>query len=319
MRSKTLGLVAVTTCACGLASIAMSGCSSSGGSSQVANVSYPVDADLLAKAAVVVGSCAPDDGPNGWLNAWLSNVYAPNELEARLAAAARCLATTGGGCNALRTCAGLSVDQSGPCDRACAGNVATECEGNTKYVSDCARVGQVCVNGRCRPSGAACDATTFSPSCDQGAPKICSSALVRGGPKCADFGLSCGVASTSGGTPTCRGDGPACAGSYGPYSIDLGGGLACDGARLRACVGGQEAVIDCARIGVGFSCQTLGGAFFCGVAAECNPLTSKGTDACDGASVVLCAAGKAQRIDCKSLGFAGCDASKGICTPNGGA
>jgi hypothetical protein len=303
-------------CACGLGAL---GCSSgSAGGGAIGSATYPSDADLVAKAAVALGSCVPDDRPDGWLNLWLSRVYAPGETNNRFLGAAKCLATTGGGCIAVRTCLGLTVDQSGPCDRACSGNVATECDGNTRFVSDCSKLGQQCVSGRCKPNGAACDATSYVDACVDGVPSVCSNAVVRKGPKCADFGLACGASSpTPPSTPVCRGAGAACSATYGPYSIDFGAGLGCDGSKLRACVGNQEATVDCAALGKGFSCQTASGAYFCGLASECNPLAAKGTDTCDGTSVVVCEAGKIQRVDCRSLGFTGCDATRGICTPNG--
>ncbi|MBI2389588.1 MAG: hypothetical protein HYV09_08330 [Deltaproteobacteria bacterium] len=35
---------------------------------------------------------------------------------------------------------------------------------------------------------------------------------------------------------------------------------------------------------------------------------------CDGTTLVVCNAGKRERLDCKSLGFAGCNARFGVCS-----
>ena len=89
------------------------------------------------------------------------------------------------------------------------------------------------------------------------------------------------------------------------------GGTACDGDDLVACVNGQTATISCAARGPGFTCQTVGQAFFCGLGAECAPATNGAPSeshppSCDGDVLVFCNAGRLERIDCTSLGFSGC-------------
>ena len=75
--------------------------------------------------------------------------------------------------------------------------------------------------------------------------------------------------------------------------------------------------IDCSEVGAGFSCQTFGTSAFCGLAAECDPSSGAVSDAtCEGDQLVFCNAGRLDKLDCKSLGFSGCNASWGVCSPS---
>jgi hypothetical protein len=77
----------------------------------------------------------------------------------------------------------------------------------------------------------------------------------------------------------------------------------------------REHVFDCGTLGVGFTCQTMTGTNFrCGLAAECSVSADHTT--CDGDDVVVCNAGRTDRVNCKSLGFDGCDPDVGFCFPS---
>jgi hypothetical protein len=81
-------------------------------------------------------------------------------------------------------------------------------------------------------------------------------------------------------------------------------GVACNGARLSACVRGKMADLDCSLFGEGFGCQHAGTSYLCGQASECDPAAEEAR--CEGSAAILCDAGKARRVDCTALGFVGC-------------
>jgi hypothetical protein len=97
--------------------------------------------------------------------------------------------------------------------------------------------------------------------------------------------------------------------------------VSCNGAKLTACVGNGLTTFDCGKHIVGATCQTMpvdGGAkSYCGLAADCKP-GDPAQATCDGDNVVVCNGGRIDRVDCKSLGFGGCIASKtyAFCTPS---
>jgi hypothetical protein len=76
-------------------------------------------------------------------------------------------------------------------------------------------------------------------------------------------------------------------------------------------VAGRRQTVDCGLLHPGFSCQSAGGQFFCGLGAECAPAglpPGSGPAAiCDGSAVVVCNAGRIERVDCLALGFIGCE------------
>lgn len=135
---------------------------------------------------------------------------------------------------------------------------------------------------------------------------------------CSDFGLTCNQNSWPR-FPDCVGTGAACElpskwWYYDWYTYDYRiGAIACESeTTLRSCVGTAEQLIDCGSLGLGFKCIP-GETPYCGLASECNadtPIT------CDGDSIVVCNAGKIQKVDCKSLGFETCDLDVLGCAPN---
>jgi hypothetical protein len=76
----------------------------------------------------------------------------------------------------------------------------------------------------------------------------------------------------------------------------------------------REHVFDCGTLAEGFTCQSAQGLAFCGLASECPLVDTAAT--CEGDNIVLCNAGRVDRIDCKALGFDGCDPDVGLCYPS---
>ena len=100
-----------------------------------------------------------------------------------------------------------------------------------------------------------------------------------------------------------------------PATIDYEG-LGCSGNTLTACVNQQQTTVDCSTLGPGFTCQTLGSQYFCGLANQCVPAdnysgSTSNPVKCDGNTVVFCNAGRLEHIDCLSLGFTGCEVNHG--------
>jgi hypothetical protein len=266
--------------------------------------------ETYARAAAVAGSCIPDDGINRNMARFWDPLGPPN-FWSRFRAQARCLATSGGGCAAARTCLGYQVALGGPaCTTSCAGGVVTACgqEGGrtVRFNADCGKVGLSCDPlAFCSDARAtACAFNDFVPSCAEGRGLFCNDDATARTAPCDGLQLTCDKGQ-------CTGTGAACPGGFSSSEgqVDLVG-LGCEGSRLRACVGGKEQMIDCAGLGEGqgFSCQTAGGTSFCGLGAECVPSESaSGTTTCEGSTVVFCNAGRLQRVDCAALGFTGCD------------
>jgi hypothetical protein len=275
------------------------------------------DPKVLARAAAVIGACFPDDG----VNRNLSHLWSDGErLWQRFARAADCIAAAGGGCEALHTCIGwtLTPDTSGSC-ASCDGEVATRCGDGMRLTIDCARLGLKCdALAVCSEApAAACDRATFETRCSSdGTPEYCDDGVVFRGAECKALGLEC-----AGGD--CVGTGDACTTSAGLSEDDMNwDGRACvDASTLKACVGGRTEERDCSAVGPGFTCQTFGQAFFCGLGSECLPgelpgMDQRGTaETCDDGAVVFCNAGRLERVACTDLGFKACDASARGCVP----
>ena len=119
------------------------------------------------------------------------------------------------------------------------------------------------------------------------------------------------------------GKGATCsADSFGEDELVAPTGIGCSGDTLQACLGGHTTSIDCKTQGPGFSCQSVGDAFFCGLAAECVPADnyqSAQPATCEGNMLGFCSAGRLEHVDCTELGFTGCEVSSKLgrygCTP----
>jgi hypothetical protein len=168
---------------------------------------------------------------------------------------------------------------------------------------DCDAIDATCSAGMCVPrGGAACEDPSGVPTCDEeGRPLHCDD-IVHRGPSCPSFGLEC--AAEGGYRGACRGTGAACTARDVDFAIDYYAGVACSGDTLTACLDGRVGELDCTRFGRGFGCRQAAGAFFCGTASECDPVSFQ--PACEGARRVFCNAGKIERVDCAELGFSGC-------------
>jgi hypothetical protein len=281
------------------------------------------DPKVLARAAVVVGSCIADDGIDRNLDyMWASSVNHGRYWN-RTAMQADCLAAAHCGCGAVEYCLGWEQRQgSGASAPICTGSNFTWCDepapGRFVCLSvDCAAVGLTCdENAICveAPVRACVVANAGQMSCNGvGRVNLCSTGLADGATlvgaaDCPAAGLACIDGQ-------CVGSGAACTANVFSSEGDLRlAGLSCSGAMMDACVGGKHATIDCSKVAPGFTCQTFSGQSFCGLGSECLPGNLGPTAAkCEGNMVVFCNAGRVERVDCTSLGFTGCEvaANKG--------
>jgi hypothetical protein len=292
-----------------------------GGSTPGGRAPSPQDrAATFARAAVVFGSCVPDDG----INRNLANLWQAADIPqlwGRVVTRAECLATAGGGCDAVTQCIGYDIELSASCVEGCNGSVFTYCDEDAATRIDCAKLVLACddVASCSEQPVTACDAETHVATCDaQQQPLTCNDGAIRRGPDCASLGLRCEDGA-------CRGTGPACAfdAPFSEYRVEYVG-IACQGNVMRACVAGTEHALDCAAIAPGFSCREADGVHFCGLAAECVPGNLPNYDqpgtllGCEGNAVTFCNAGRIDRIDCRELGFERCDPGNedGGCGPS---
>ena len=285
--------------------------------------SASLDADAVAQAAVVFGSCAPDDGVSR--NAayiWAAQA-STGEFFYRTQLQLDCLAHANCGCEAMERCFGYAFEASvADCKPGCSGDKFTACgPGNdlpaaSRFTFDCQSVGL-----RCDPSGVCidgapivCDAPLGGGRCNSdSALEYCDTGLVRHGPSCPELGLEC----TDKG---CVGRGASCTSLENTPEDVVFEGQGCSGTMLSACVHGKQSSVDCRTKGPGFSCQHVADDYFCGVAGECTPATPSGLDTsshCNGTVLEFCNAGRLEHIDCTSLGFTGCHVGAGDygCTP----
>jgi hypothetical protein len=283
----------------------------------------PPTPDEVARAAVIIGSCHPDNGVNretGFI--WRDFGLAADTTD--LAQQAKCIASAGGGCGALKTCLGWNVSSSPGCSEGvtCSGSKFTLCmaEIGITYSIDCQTMGLACnadpkiddvASSRracLRGANETCDSSLgFQATCNGSVPQVCDDSRWYHGPDCAARDLACAEG-------LCTGTGDACTAPIG-----------CSGDVLLDCANRRRHDVDCTQYGAGFSCRSFGGAFFCGLGAECLPSGVAVDDtiygdpepACDGTAIVFCNAGRLERIDCASLGFTGCDLDGGLgCVPS---
>ncbi len=279
----------------------------------------PKDPSDALKMAIFIGSCTSA----GAIDAVLGDLYDRKEGDSYRQTAydvTSCFADKTNGCGAVKECVGISFEPAPvPCTFGCIENtdIYRGCPDIISYLTDCSQLGYTCspIVNTCvkEPLAPECDKATFMASCADGAPLVCSSGREEPGPICADYGLVCSDHASYG--KACVGGGPACNGVIvSQNTVDFGDGIACDGASLRACVNGFEHTVDCSKLGEGFTCQTTPTASFCGLAAECDPGLPQTTE-CEGDSVVVCNAGRIEKVDCKTLGFTGCDTNFDVCVP----
>jgi hypothetical protein len=293
------------------------GSSAGAGGSDVRLPLEELDPADVARAAVFIGSCMPDDGISFNLKALYWHKGGQSWFDKTVRDRLTCLKGKTNGCKGAEECFGYHQDMTGPCETTCNDGVLTACQGTTKFQIDCKLGGLSCsVEARncVPPVTPTCDVTTFQSRCDAGVPVVeCENGLEVRMPTCTDYGLECGTLNSN--EVACRGTGPVCeTGTLKTRgdSVDYDRGIACEEQKLRACVNDGETVVDCGKLGKGFICQS-GTSAYCGLATECVPGASA---TCEGTNVVFCNAGRIEKIDCAALGFTGCtDAFHGTCAP----
>ena len=156
--------------------------------------------------------------------------------------------------------------------------------------------GASCTNGiSCDPNteSAGCDGNRYFDLCDR-------TTRLRYRLDCARSSLPNATCRSDGQTfaPTigCLPSGPPCAGDR------------CEGDVLVSCYGGEERLIDCARLES--NCAVVDGKPGCvPVASECSDGT---TDQCAGTGITTCFEGKLETIDCNAVGATTCVLSPGL-------
>jgi hypothetical protein len=278
-------------------------------------------ADTLARAAAVLGSCRPDDGVDrNATHLWSSNLSSAR-IYFKSATQLSCLANADCGCAGADHCLGWNTSTtSASCNPGCSGTTFTACGAasglpdGTEVTIDCSKIGQICdANLACAEQPTVtCDSATYAASCDlDGRPLYCYDGVVQRGPNCAALGLNCSLG-------LCVGRGATCINqSYSQPESVVFEGTSCSGDTMTACVNGHVTTVSCSTMGPGFSCQTVGTQYFCGLASECAPADNYAASkthpaSCSGSTLTYCNAGRLEHIDCTSLGFSGCDINPSI-------
>jgi hypothetical protein len=229
----------------------------------------------------------------------------------------RCLegATT---CEAIDGCMGAAGDARAETFCRAHPGVQTACEGNDRFAcgaddptestrTDCATLGAVC--GETHGAGgldshacvdpARCPADLTRARCDgEGAVITChDGALERtacaAGDKCRSHAHGDGAEFAE-----CVGGGEA--------ECTAVGAVGCEGSRVIECEPrghtGRRRITDCGALGL--VCRTSPGKAHC---AARDATCASGPPRCDGEAIEFCAAGRAQRVSCASLGMGPCD------------
>lgn len=233
-----------------------------------------------------------------------------------------CIAGTKLDCSAALDC--VSTPSTVPCDTptwSCDGDTVSMCDsfaGARVVTEDCAAEGLHCVNlgeeSRCGLG--TCNPKTFASACMGNSITGCMAVTSwddqsLGGlitaTDCAATDATCAVVN---GVPGCVGNGPACA--------PMPGSERCDGDTLVRCDdSGHEENTNCAAMGlhcvsigpnhagINYACAAKPGLVSC----EIDPNFMQ----CDGSSLEYCDDNGNQKLDCKQLGYSGCDS--GRCVP----
>lgn len=262
----------------------------------------PDQSDVVGQAAIVMSSCLGGAAGPLLLSAYGTEA-GPNALPELLLQNAVCLATNGGGCDAVDACLGIELEVAGDCTAGCDGDVAVLCgASHTRW--RCADVGLSCVGGQCVDDAGSC----IDPgSCDGQTPVQCVMGLGQRGPDCAANGLSC---STGSGVPACAGAGAACTpDTTTTDSIDwFGNAIECMDGTLSTCINGMQHDVACSDILPSMTCRMTSDIDmrpFCGIGNACNPFTSV-VEFCSGNDIQVCNAGRLQSVRCADLGFTRC-------------
>ena len=272
--------------------------------------------DDVARAAVVLGSCRPDDGVDrNAAHLWSSNLSSAR-IYFRLATQLSCLANGACGCTGADQCLGWNTSTAvASCNPGCSGTTITACGAadglpdGTEVTIDCSKIGQICdANLACAEQPTVtCDSATYAAGCDvDGRPLYCGDGVVLHGPNCTALGLDCSLGQCVGRGATCNNQ------TYSQPESVVFEGTSCSGDTMTACVNGHVTTVNCSTLGPGFGCQALGTQYFCGLASECAPADNYSASnthpaSCTGSILTYCNAGRLEHIDCTTLGFSGCD------------
>ncbi|TKC99264.1 hypothetical protein E8A74_38230 [Polyangium fumosum] len=293
----------------------------------------PRDPDAVVKAAIFRESCYfLSVYPPPEVNRRIMEIYdivQYDPLERALDERVSCFKDKSNGCKAVEECLGVAKRMGHPCsDFACVDGVATRCSEGTGLddLLDCEWLGLECRGESpwCYSAGEPCD-STYAANCKDGVPYECRYERVTRGLDCPAYGLQC-YASTEGPYDT-AGCGIPFKGNCGDVVtegafrvLDWHSGLSCvDSATVMTCFNRSQLPRDCTAVGEGFTCQPAKDLAqrqyaYCGLASECQPGDPR-VATCEGDSLVVCNAGRIEKIDCKSLGFDSCNAEKGTCSP----
>jgi hypothetical protein len=291
--------------------------------------------ERYARAAVFLATCTAPSDQFAWtqyVSLELGKIYSdllyprPPSKRARTTAMVGCFELATNGCAALFDCFGESfeaADRAEPCFPACEGQVFTRCETYEvdhlyyRRRTDCERLGMACSDEGCvaptEPDPSPCEEGTKYPRCEGAVPVDCKGGFEARDPAC-EGGLACAIVGTSGyESASCQGAEGACEDNSNSSILNTNDGFRCRGAVSDVCINGGALSVDCAHLGEGFTCFEGNAGEACGLSTECI-FYNEGAR-CDGTKLLFCNAGVLQAIDCAALGFSGCDAGRGRCSP----
>jgi hypothetical protein len=218
-----------------------------------------------------------------------------------------CLARAGHDCNAAKMClnngqAPSSCSGTGP--QSCTGTVMTSCEssGGQNFTTqfDCAVYGEMCLSGKNHVECGAGTCAAVAATCSGTSVQTCDNNNVFRLFDCTEIGASCNPSLVA----HCRGNGAACAA---PSASDSS--LRCDGDTLVSCLDGQEAALDCTKLGVHCFANAKGDHAACALGNACDPSTYGAT--CSGTTLSFCNDGRVDTYDCAQGGFTMCNPANG--------
>lgn len=297
----------------------------------------PKDMKSVAIASIFIESCihdllTPEFNVNSRIEALYNSTMASG-LERGIAQRLGCLGNSrsGDGCERITNCVGIAILPDEP-------RFAESCSQSTAMrrhvlpsgaiVNDwfsCWRLGLQCYpepHPWCGVVTSSCSKIPAPVWCDDGRPIKCedvpnvtNSYGYYHAPFCDQLGLTCVIDEDR---AFCTGEGAACTPSLVPQGdlvADFRAGIECiDTQTLRACANGHESIVDCRKLGQGFSC--IGGSRpHCGIDFQCNYDGSNAPPTCEGTLIHVCNAGVLMTFDCAELGFETCDAERGVCKP----
>ncbi|HEY3445112.1 MAG TPA: hypothetical protein VGK67_02065 [Myxococcales bacterium] len=189
-------------------------------------------------------------------------------------------------------------------ENSCDGEVSVYCEGipNKPALSatDCASLGQKCVDNLCTSPTGVCTEPAGTTSCKDGVLHTCNSVGQ-------DFWTPCSAEEPCGdlsGTRLCLSSGGECSSLDPPRRC---GGTAVVDCRAYGTVH-RELRTDCAKV-EGMGCGAVPSVRCAPAAPECDPATDP--QSCAGTVLSGCWGGKHRSLDCATLGFATCAAVEG--------